>query len=147
MSAELSLREGLLHHPYVLAGRPMARFATDARLCPGCAVGVGVQIIVGGELADVAVEAGGIEGEHPVGPIQRLVASVGEVPDAAGRGVVPRLLVDIVGNRQDLEPAALERGEEVVDVLASQDMGERVLPPSGLVPCGVPVRGHVRRCR
>ena len=79
----------LLHHPDVLAGRAVARLAAYARLGPGCLVRVGLQVIVGGKLADMTVEACGVEGEEPVGPVERLVLSIGKVPDAGGRRVVP----------------------------------------------------------
>ena len=57
----LSLGRGL-HHFVVFPGGAVAGLAVDARLRPGGAVGVGLQIIIAAELADVAVKAGGVEG-------------------------------------------------------------------------------------
>ena len=113
---------GDIHRVEVGARRSVTRLATDARLAPHGLVGVGGQIVVRAELADVAIEAGGVESEHAVGPGEGLVAAVGEVPHAAGRRVVPGLLVDVVGQRQDLQSPALQGGEKVVDVLASHHL-------------------------
>ena len=49
------------------------------------------------------------------------------MPHAAGRHVVPGLLVDVVGHGQHLQAAALQRREEVVDVLPAHHVGDGVL--------------------
>ena len=78
----------------------------------------------------MAVEAGGVEGEHAVGPIEGLVAAIGKMPHAAGRHVVPRLLVDVVGQGQHLQAAAIQGREEVIDVLSAHHVGDRILASS-----------------
>ena len=98
MSWTLPGSAACFHRTEVLAGRAVTRFATDARLAPGGFVGVAGQVVVRAQLAHVAVEASGVEREHAIGPVQRFVAAVGEVPHAAGRRVVPGLLMDVVGH-------------------------------------------------
>ena len=109
MSFDVLAVDAGFHGADVLFGRAVARLATDARLGPGGVVGVGCQVVVRREFGDVAIETGGVEGEHAVGPIEGLVAAVGEMPHAAGRHVVPGLLVDVVGQGQHLQAAAVQR--------------------------------------
>ena len=74
----------------------------------------------------MATEAGGVEGELPVGPIERLVRAARKMPHAAGRHVVPFFLVHVVGHGQHLQPAAIQRGEKVIDILAAHHVVDRV---------------------
>ena len=62
MSFGLLSLGGLPHDPVVLGRRTVAGLAVDARLCPGGLVRVGLEIVVGRELAHVAVVAAGVEG-------------------------------------------------------------------------------------
>ena len=119
-------RRGGLHRADVLLGRAVTRLATDARLGPRRVVGVGGQVVVCRQLGDVAIEAGGVEGEHAVGPIEGLVAAIGKMPHAAGRHVVPGLLIHVVGQRQHLQATAIQRRKKVIDVLAAHDLRDRV---------------------
>ncbi len=41
--------------------------------------------------------------------LEGLVAAIGKMPHAAGRHVVPGLLVDVVGHGQHLQSAAIQR--------------------------------------
>ena len=97
----------------------VAGLAIDPRLGPGGVVAVGLKVVVLGKLADVATEAGGVEGQRPFLPVERLVAAVAEMAHGAGRGVEPFLAADIVGHGQHLQPAALERRQEIKHVLAA----------------------------
>jgi len=83
-------------------------------------------MVVRREFGHVAIEAGGVEGEHAVGPIEGLVAAIGKMPHAAGRHVVPGLLVDIVGQGQHLQAAALQWREQIIDVLPTHDVNDGV---------------------
>ena len=87
-------------------------------------VGVGLQVVVCGELAYVAAIACGVEGVDRFLPMDRLVR---KVADAARRGVKPLLLLHIVGQRQGLQTSPVERGEKIVDVLPAQHMLDLVL--------------------
>ena len=121
-----------LHRTNVLFGRAVARLATDARLGPRRVVGVGRQVVVRREFRNVAVEAGGVEGEHAVGPIEGLVAAIGKMPHATGRHVVPGFLVDVVCQGQHLQAAAIQRRKKVIDVLPAHDVDDGYLrSPSG----------------
>src|ERR1035438_10469346 len=91
----------------------MAGLAIDAGLSPGGMVAVGLQVVVLGKLADVATETGGVEGQRPVLPVERLVAAVAEMAHGTGGGVEPFMAADVIGHRQHLQPAALQRSEEV----------------------------------
>ena len=105
----------------------MAGLAVDARLRPGGAVGVGVQVVVGAELAHMAVEAGGVEGVGPLLPVDRLLGRPGaEVAHAAGRGVEPLFGAHVIGHRQGLEASPLQGGQEIIDVLAAQGVEDGV---------------------
>ena len=136
-----------LHGLDVLAAGTMARLATDARLAPCSAVGVGGNVVVGRQLAHVAIEAGRVEGKEPIGPGQGLVAAIGKMADAAGRGVVPGLLVDVIGHGQNLQAALGHGREEIIDVLAPHDVGDRVArllapPVSRTQPCCADLRAE-----
>ena len=105
----------------------MAGLAVDARLRPGGAVGVGRQIVVGAELAHMAVEAGGIEGVGPLLPVDRLLGGPGaEVAHPAGRGVEPLFGAHVIGHRQGLEAPPCQRGKEIIDVLAAQGVKDGI---------------------
>ena len=118
--------DGGFHRADVLFRRAVTRFAANARLGPGRVVGVGCQVVVCGKLGDVTIKTGGVEGEHAVGPIEGRIAAIEEMPHAAGRHVVPGPLVDVVRQRQHLQAAAIQRGEEVIDVLAAHHLRDRV---------------------
>ena len=127
MSLEFSPRTPVSMASDVLVRRAVARFATDARLGPGGVVGVAAEVVVGRQLADVAIEAGGVEGEHAVGPGEGLVArGSGKCRTPLAAVSYQVLLVDVVGHGQDLQSALGHWREEVVDVLASHDVGDRV---------------------
>ena len=121
----------LAHHADVLGGRTVTRLATDPRFGPGCAISVGRQIVVRGELADVTVETGRVECEHPVGPVERGIGPVREMTDTARRRVVPVFLRHVVSNRHDLEPPPVQRRQEIVRVLAAQNMDDGIRLLSG----------------
>ena len=111
MSSDLPLG-GFFENLDMLGRRAMAGFAIDARLRPGGMVGVGFQVVVGGELAHVAVVAHGVEGERPLPPVERFVPPVEGMAKMAGGGVVPDFAVDIIGKREDLKAARFQWGSE-----------------------------------
>ena len=110
----------------VLRRGAMTGLAIDARLGPSGVVAVGLEVVVLGKLADVATEARGVEGQRPFLPVERLVAAVAEMAHGAGGGVEPFLAADIVGHGQHLQPAALQRRQEIKDVLAAHRLHDGV---------------------
>ena len=110
----------------VLRRGAVAGLAIDARLGPGGVIAVGLEVVVLGKLADVAAEAGGVEGQRPFLPVQRLVAAVAEMAHGAGGGVEPFLAAHVVGHRQHLQPAALQRGQEIEDILAAHRLHDGI---------------------
>ena len=126
---------GSLIRRHVLMGGPVAGLAVDARLGPRRVVRVGAQIVVPGQLTDVATVAGRVERIQWVRPMHRRIGlGAGEMPDPAGGRVEPSPLVDIVGQRQGLEPSFSVGGQEVVYVLAAEDMGDPMSLPAGRAP-------------
>ena len=85
------------------------------------------QVVVRGQLADVAVEAGGVEGEHAVGPVE---APRRGGRESAARRWPPCRTRPSCGRRRrsaaPAEPAALQGREEIVDVLAAHHVGDGV---------------------
>ena len=126
-----TVRGGLFADPVVLPGGPVAGLAVDARLQPSGVVGVGLDIVVGVQLADVAAIAGGVEGKQRVPPGYWFgMATFGKMPDHARGGVKPFFLAHVISQRQDLEAAFFQRCQEIIDVFAAQslDHGVRFLP-------------------
>lgn len=106
----------------------MTGLAVDARLGPGGRVGVGIEIVVGRELAHMTAVAGGVEGVCGVFPVDRRPRlSPGEMANAARRRVEPLLLLNIEGQREGLQTSLLLRRQEVVHVLPTQDVLDLVL--------------------
>ena len=113
----------------VLGARTVTRFAVNSGLGPDTAVRVGLQIVVDRELADVAVVAGCVKRVGRIPPWDRFVRrAIVEVPHAAGRRVIPLPGPQIVRDGQHLQAPLLHGRQEVIDVLAAHDVGDRVLP-------------------
>ena len=91
-------------------------------------VAVFLEVVVRRKLADVAVVAGGVERVFGSRPVQRLLGVAGEVPHAASGRVKPLTPAHVVCNWQRLQPATLAGRQEVVDVLAAEDMLDPELP-------------------
>lgn len=119
-----------LTHPDMILPRPMAGFAIDARLRPGRVVRIPGLIIAGGELAYMTPETGGIEREKAVRPLQCFVVPSFKMPDAASGIVIPDLLLHIERQRQHLKLAALQRGQEVIDILPAQNVDHTMVADS-----------------
>src|ERR1039458_1324089 len=100
----------------------MAGLAIDAGLSPGGMVAVGLELVVLGKLADVATKAGGVKSQRPVFPVERLVAAITEMAHGTGGGVEPFMAADVVGHWQHLQPAALQRSEEVENILSAHGL-------------------------
>ncbi len=109
----------------------MTSLAVDPRLDPDAVIGVGVRVVIGGQLGDVAAVAGCVEGELGIAPVERLVFHIGKVSDHAGGRVVPFAAADVEGERQHLEAPALERRQEEVDVLPAHRELDAVLGRGG----------------
>ena len=110
----------------VLLARTVAGLATDARLGPNGVIGAASQVEIPRELADVTAITRGVEGEGAVPPVQRGVVPFDEMPHAALGHVEPLLLMHVVADGQSLEPAPVQKSEEVVDILAAQRVGDSV---------------------
>lgn len=110
----------------VFLARAVAGFAVDAGLGPGGRVGVGLGIVIGGKLADVAAIAAGIEGVGPFLPMEGLAWAAGEMAHGAAGHVVPLLAAHVVGQRHGLQPAFFQGGQEIEDVFAAQDLGDGI---------------------
>ena len=108
-------------------GKAVAGLTIDPRLGPGGVIGVGLEVIVGGELTDMAAIAGGVEGVGPLLPVHRFPArGAGEMPHAACCRVEPFLLADIIGDGQDLKPTPLQRSQEILDILSPEGVFHRI---------------------
>ena len=129
-------RRGIGRHPAkqpcMTRRRPVARLTVDAGLSPLCLVAVALEVVVLRELADVAAEARRVERELPLLPVKRLVAPIAEMPHRARGRVEPFPPPHVVGHRQHLQPAPIQRREEIVNVLAAHHLDDRVL----LLPFG-----------
>ena len=105
-------------HSNVFIRGTVAGLAVDARLFPDRMVRIGLQVIVRGDLADVASVTGCVEGVLPVLPVYRFIRLTRKVAHPARSHVEPFLLVHVVRHGQSLEPTAIQGGKEVVDILA-----------------------------
>ncbi len=128
-----------------LSGRPLGVWLASracsaagpwqvSQLMPGSAqdvlVAVRLNPVVIGELADVATETRGVERVRRFGPVQGLVRPHGNMAHRAARHVEPLLAPQIETHRQDLQPPALQRGQEIKDVLAAHRLLDAIAPPS-----------------
>jgi len=113
---------GFLTDANVFIRGTVAGLAVDAGLNPFGLVRIGLQIVVGGNLADVAPVTGGVEGVLPVLPVYRFIRLTRKVPHPARSHVEPLLLVHVVRYGQSLEPTAIHGGEKVIDILSAQCM-------------------------
>ena len=104
----------------------VASLAVDSGLDPDGAVEVGDGIVIIGNLADVATAAGRVESEAPVHPADRPRGGRRRVRRAARRHVEPLAFAHVVGDRQGLQPAAIEFGEEIDDVLAAERLNDAI---------------------
>ena len=111
----------------VLISRAVAGFAIDARLLPDRVVGVGLQVIIRGDLAHVAPITGCVEGVLPVLPVYRFIGLAREMAHSAGSCVEPSLLIHVVRYRQSLKSAPLHGGKEVIDILAAHCVIDPIL--------------------
>ena len=89
-------RHRLARQTHVVGARPVAGFAIDAGLPPRGMVRIGLQVVIIGQLADVAFIARCVEGERTLFPVQDLLGNIRKMPQGARRGVIPFLSAHII---------------------------------------------------
>ena len=135
----------------MLLGRAVAGLTVNARLRPRGVIGIGLGIVVGGQLAHMAAVARGVERVHRVRPGHRGVRPrTGEMAHAAGGRVEPRPGPHIIGHGQSLQTPAFQRCQKVVDVLPAITCAIRCrFSPSGprsrTHPCSRPIHAMYSR--